>query len=598
MLRLVRSLVVGLENATGLEESQVQVLLCTLLSFPFGIVFKRLPDKNYTLKNVYIISVSAFYIYGVLNLYDGVIKLFVASLGSYFITRYVRTNFMPWINFTFLMLYLAYQHILVQFVADDKAGKIDITGALMVLVMKLSAFGWSIHDAKQPKDTLSEYAKSRAIRRHPNLLFYLGYVFFYASLLTGPAFDYVDYERFIYSTLFDDVPDSKRPGSKRKRRIPRSGFPSFMKLVQGLFWAMLLFILGNYVSVDYVLSGFLERNGFIYRIFYLWILGFFYRLKYYAIWMMAEGACIQCGIGYNGYDENIGQFKWNRVQNVDPVKFETGQNVHVCLESWNMNTNKWLKNYVYVRLARKGKKPGFKSTLVTFATSAFWHGTNPGYFLTFIMGAFLQTVGKIFRKNLRPMFLENDGVTPKASKKFYDIACYFVTQLSFGFIVQPFILLDFWKSIYVWRITYFYVQIGVLLTMFLFQGPLKNKVKSFCVSHSPSLNNKEKSERTKLNDEESTKVRKAVASLHKKEDAYPDAPSLGLPPIDVLEDMDEEDMDDLKELKNAWYSFKSRGGLRHDDVEAVRAVYKNFTDEINDIYQTARQEWQNKAKQT
>ena len=99
----------------------------------------------------------------------------------------------------------------------------------MVLVMKLSAFGWNVYDGKAPKSTLSEFGRLQAVRQHPDLLSYLGFVFFYASLLTGPSFHYNDYDRFIKSILFDDVPESKRPGRRVKRRIPRSG----ISLVRG-----------------------------------------------------------------------------------------------------------------------------------------------------------------------------------------------------------------------------------------------------------------------------------------------------------------------------------------------------------------------------
>ena len=39
---------------------------------------------------------------------------------------------------------------------------------------------------------------------------------FYASLLTGPAFDYADYDKFIHGTLFDDVPQDKDPEKQKK----------------------------------------------------------------------------------------------------------------------------------------------------------------------------------------------------------------------------------------------------------------------------------------------------------------------------------------------------------------------------------------------
>ena len=88
----------------------------------------------------------------------------------------------------------------------------------MILVMKLSAFGWNIHDGKQPRLTLNDFNKARAITKHPNVLPYIGYVF-YASLLTGPAFDYADYDKFIHGTLFDDVPQDKRPGKTKEEYL-------------------------------------------------------------------------------------------------------------------------------------------------------------------------------------------------------------------------------------------------------------------------------------------------------------------------------------------------------------------------------------------
>lgn len=581
-------------EVTGLADSQLKILLCTLLSFPFSVIFKRLPDQSYNLKNAYNISVSAFYVFGILDLYSGLQTLLVSSVGCYFITRYVRTSSMPWINFLFLMSHLAYSHFHEQFFQVYDASKIDITGAQMVLVMKLSAFGWNVYDAKQEKSLLTPYTKGRVIKKHPDLLSFFGYVFFYASLLTGPAFDFADYDKFIHSTLFDDVPDSKRPGRRRKRRIPRSGIPALLKTLQGFSWAAVLLVLSNYVSLEYVLSGkFVEEHGFIYRIFYLWILGFNYRLTYYTIWLIAEGACIQCGIGYNGYDPDTDSFKWNRVQNIDPYSFELGQNCHECLESWNMNTNKWLKHYVHKRVAKPGRKPGFKSTLFTFITSAFWHGTRPGYYLTFVMGAFLQTLGKFYRRNFRPMFLEKDGITPKPTKKIYDFVCYICTQLAFGFICQPFMILDFRKSLYCWLTVYYYVQIVTLISIFAFKGPYSKQLVAWCRARSDSYKKDDLAPlQRKLTREETAKAEDAVNTILEKDDIRLKSPTLGLPPIDILESIDQKELnEDLKDLSDVWASFRGRmSNLKDDDFDGLKDAYTNFTDEMNEIFHAKKED--------
>jgi len=86
---------------------------------------------------------------------------------------------------------------------------------------------------------------------------------------------------------------------------------------------------------------------------------------------MQQGACILTGLGFNGYSKT-GETLWNRAANVDIMNIEFTPNFKVLLDSWNMNTNIWLRNCVYKRVTPKGKKPGFGSSMITFLTSAFW----------------------------------------------------------------------------------------------------------------------------------------------------------------------------------------------------------------------------------
>ncbi|KAK6202743.1 MBOAT, membrane-bound O-acyltransferase family-domain-containing protein [Scheffersomyces amazonensis] len=584
----VQVLVDQLSTLLSVDDASLKVLLCTLLSFPFSFIFKRLPDHNYSLKNWYNIGVSLFYIFGILGVVDGLWTIIISSLGCYFITRYVRTSSMPWINFIYLMSLLAYTHFSHQFFNDYDRTKIDLSGAQMVLVIKLTSFGWNIYDGTRPEQELTKYTKTRAIKKHPNILPYIGYTFFYASLLTGPAFDYADYDRFLHSSLFDDVPEQYRPG-KKKRKIPRSGKQSLSKTVQGFICIILLVNAPRFFVNEYILTTEFMSHNFVYRIFYLWLLSFTQRLRYYSIWLIAEGACILCGIGYNGYDSVTNQIKWDRVQNIDPYTFETGQNIHICLEAWNMNTNKWLKNYVYLRVARKGRKPGFKSTLFTFVTSAFWHGTRPGYYMTFVLGAILQTVGRIFRRHLRPIFLQADGKSAKPSKKYYDIVCYIITQLSIGYLAQPFVFLDFPRSVKAWTTCYFYLPIISILVIFAFDGPYKKQV----IGYFKSLQDVEKYKH-KLAPEEAKLVNNAVESLLEKE-SYDNIPTLGLPPIDYLQTVDKHEVDqDITEFKQAWTSFRRRrGSIKEDDFEGLRDAYNNFTNEMNTILNSRKEEFLN-----
>lgn len=488
-----RHLVVYLCELTGLDAASIKTLVCLFLSFPVSAVFKRLPDTNYKLKNFYIISASAIYIFFILEIFKGFFVILFNALFTYFLTKYYRSRFMPWVNLFVLMGVLCINHIQAQFdIRELNPGEIDFTGAQMVMVMKLSAFGWSYwdgllyHKNKDKFETnLNVYQKSRAILHHPSLYSYLGYVFFYASLITGPSFDYADYEKFILTELFDDVPESKQPGRRRKRKIPKSGRVALRKVLQGFVWIGLFVYLTPLITVDYALSeDFRLSKSFIYKLVFIWILGIVERLKYYAVWLISEGACIVVGLGYNGYDPVKDVLYWNRVQNIDPLKFELGQNVHDCLEAWNMNTNKWLKNFIYLRTCTRDKKTGklkagIIPTIITFATSAFWHGTLPGYYLTFILGAFLQSVGKIFRRNFRPIFATKDNSNRSPYKVYYDIVSWAITQAAFGYAVQPFVILEFKKSIELWKACYFWVHVGCAIVLFTFSGPFGKHASSF-----------------------------------------------------------------------------------------------------------------------
>ena len=191
-----------------------------------------------------------------------------------------------------------------------------------------------------------------------------------------------------------DMDPSKAPKVRKKRKIPRSGTPATIKAAFGLVWIFAFLKLGSMYNVAFVLGDEYMSYGFLRRVWVLQMLGFTARLKYYGVWSLTEGACILSGLGYKGVDPKTGRVDWTRLQNVNPLGIELAQNSRGYLENWNMNTNNWLRNYVYLRVTPKGKKPGFRASLATFTTSAFWHGFYPGYYLTFILAAFIQTVAK------------------------------------------------------------------------------------------------------------------------------------------------------------------------------------------------------------
>ena len=68
---------------------------------------------------------------------------------------------------------------------------------------------------------------------------------------------------------------------------------------------------------------------------------------------------------------------------------------------------------------------------------------------------------------------------------------------------------------------------------------------------------------------------------------------LGVPPIDVLEGATKEDFEEeMKEISEAWKSFRGRRGSFSNDMDGLKDAYNNFTSEINEIFQAKKDEVQ------
>jgi lysophospholipid acyltransferase len=72
---------------------------------------------------------------------------------------------------------------------------------MMVLVMKLSSYAWSVYDASLPIDKLSEDQKTYAVREKPSIVAFMGYCLFFCGVWVGPAFEYQTYHQFIHQQV-------------------------------------------------------------------------------------------------------------------------------------------------------------------------------------------------------------------------------------------------------------------------------------------------------------------------------------------------------------------------------------------------------------
>jgi len=195
-----------------------------------------------------------------------------------------------------------------------------------------------------------------------------------------------------------------------------------------------------------------------YRLLYVWFGALMSRFPYYFAWKLSEGSCILAGIGYSRTEKGVS--KWDRATNCHVLNVELAQNFREVTDGWNIRTDKWLKHYIYERLT-------VSPVALTFLNSALWHGFYPGYYFSFVSASFIVQVARGIRRNIRPWFLKEDGVTPKSTKVLYDIVCTFVTGFTLNYTMAPFVLLGFDYSVRLWSSLYWIGHIGTAILFVL-----------------------------------------------------------------------------------------------------------------------------------
>ncbi|KAH7343969.1 MBOAT, membrane-bound O-acyltransferase family-domain-containing protein [Rhizoctonia solani] len=494
---------VFISSILGAPADQIKLICCLLFAYPLSTIYVRLPKNNPQIKYVYNVAISMFFLLPILRLYWGTVHLLVSSGFTYFTAKRVKSQNMPWIVFAFVMGHLLVNHAYrtAYLTLDD----LEITGTQMVLVIKLSTFAWNIHDGRQATESLDPSQLATRIQQYPSLLEFLGYVFYFPGLLVGPAFDFVSYRSLIDETMFTPSASSPTIGFqasekggdsalRAQRRVPAGRKrAAYLKFAQGLVFLLLFTLFNpqfNYaMSVDYQWSV----KPFWYRLVTTQLFGFLARTKYYGAWSLTEGAAILSGLGFNGFDAS-GQARWDKTANIDIKNIEFAPNFKVLLDSWNINTNIWLRNCIYKRVTPKGKRPGFRSSMLTFLTSALWHGFCGGYYLTFILGGFIQTVARQCRTFLRPLFTPPllspppkgqkqqtkkplSPPSPTLSKRAYDLLGTICTQLVLNYVAGPFCLLTISDSLKSWSNMAWYGHIMVFVPLLFFKSPATSALK-------------------------------------------------------------------------------------------------------------------------
>jgi lysophospholipid acyltransferase len=313
----------------------------------------------------------------------------ILTITNYALLKFLgRKAALP--TFAFTIIYLVAIH-LRQMILDYGGWRMDITATLMMYTCKWTAFAWCYKDGGKDDKDLSEDQKLKKITELPSFFEYVSYIFFYASAIVGPFYDYKDHVEFIQLT-----------GNYQK--IPSCVAAGIAYMLCGFVAMAVVVLYGARVHHNFMVTEDFAGWPFWQKFIFYNVSMQVYRMKYYTGWLFATANVTAAGLNYDSSVTGKGYLSsFKKIVSVRPVDFEFSDNIKDKLEAWNSSVQTWLKNYVYFRVtsAEEGKKNPKKATFasnVTFMLSALWHGLYPGYYMTFFQMFLQQQVNRfIFR---------------------------------------------------------------------------------------------------------------------------------------------------------------------------------------------------------
>lgn len=419
----------GLANAIGAPEPALRLLISLLLGYPLSAIYRKFIYQQPSTVSHLFFAVTGFFLcffnYG----YDAYHSL-IAIWTTYLIMHlFYGTKFMVIVNFIFHMSYL----LVAYYFTESENYDINWTMPHCVLVLRLIGLVFDVSDGLKPNEEQSKDQKETALDHIPSILELSGFTYFPASCLVGPQFPFRRYERFT-NKEFERYTGYTRAG------LIRAGL--------GLFYLVIRQIGAIILPDTYFFNEDFEGTSFGYKCLVLAIWGKISLYKYVSCWLLAEGVATCFGLTFAGIDKN-GNEDWSGCSNIKLVIFEKASKLGHYVQSFNVNTNHWVAQYIYKRLKFLNNRTiSYASALIFLA---IWHGFHTGYYMCFFMEYLVIT----FEKQVATIY---DGLLPKYGtilESTYAQAVMFVlrqiyTLVGMGWCLTPFIYLSYdkWLRMY------------------------------------------------------------------------------------------------------------------------------------------------------
>ncbi|KAG5449245.1 Lysophospholipid acyltransferase 5 [Clonorchis sinensis] len=420
-----------------------RLLLSVLLGYPISIAYSLLSGKWSVPQRQLFLLLCGVFLFS-WNFGLDIIHMFIGIFVTMFVNYMCfRTKLSVIFAFVFNMAYL----LSGSYIYNRGTYDINWTTPYCILCLRLIGLTWDLFDASKPESERSAYQKQSALQTFPGVLETLSFCFVPTAFISGPQFPMRHYQSFVDGSLRPTAILANRSFTQRfifNVKVQRT----VIRFTMGLLGILILSKMLTLYPAEYMLTEeFQQRWNVLSRFLYMVVFAQITLFRYVAIWLIGEGACVLLGLGCTGlvhfkYPEESDKksrspqsagdvpevrtksalerrdsaVPWSdlavKLDSYDPKKLDVREADHTAcanislgnlllatnsdhlVAGFNINTNKWMLEYVYKRLRFLGNKQ--LSQLCTLTFLALWHGTYTGYFVNFALEFIIIAVERDF----------------------------------------------------------------------------------------------------------------------------------------------------------------------------------------------------------
>ncbi|KAH8360525.1 lysophospholipid acyltransferase 5 [Drosophila serrata] len=441
-----RGLMDGISLRVGVPVEALRLLLTILAGYPVAIFYLKFVASinNKKVHHLFFAASGAGLCY--FNYGSDTYHSLVGIMTTYFLVLIFRrkTQLFLTLNFVFHMGYL----LLGYFFTSSNDYDILWTMPQCILVLRMIGFGFDVTDGLKAESDLSKDQKETALKNPPSLLELLAFAYFPSGFLVGPQFPYRRYQAFI---------------NGQYREHEGSVEASARRFGAGAFYLVVCQVGLSYFPDSYFLTPEFAKQAFLKKIYYLGFWAKFSLYKYISCWLLTEGALIGIGLTYKGEKKN-GEPDWSGCSNVKLMLLETGNTMEHYVQSFNVNTNQWVGQYIYKRLKFLNNRTISYGAALGFL--AVWHGYHSGYYMTFLMEYMVVSTEKQITRFYTTVVLPKWGDVLNSSdiyRLLYFIALKSYNICFMGWCLTAFVYLKYERWIVVFGAVNYYGFIFLIL---------------------------------------------------------------------------------------------------------------------------------------